>query len=138
MNLKKRLLTGVLCVATVFGTMSSMSLPALADSIEDNARERIVVFGESYFYGESGNRVCVSSGTYIGQNTWSGLEVKAVQAGLNYKGAYLSVDGIYGSGTQSAIINYQKKNNLSQDGIAGPKTHNSLASACGLKKLAGI
>lgn len=50
-------------------------------------------------------------------------EIKSVQQRLKewgyYKGA---IDGIYGSGTRSAVISFQKKNGLTPDGILGPAT----------------
>ena len=52
-----------------------------------------------------------------------GNEVRNIQQRLKewdyYKG---SVDGIYGTKTRSAVINFQKKHNITADGICGPKT----------------
>ncbi len=52
-----------------------------------------------------------------------GNEVKNIQTRLKkwgyYKGA---IDGIYGTQTKNAVIAFQKKNNLTPDGVAGPKT----------------
>ena len=52
-----------------------------------------------------------------------GSEVRNIQTRLKnwgyYKGA---VDGIYGTETKNAVIAFQKKHNLTADGIAGPKT----------------
>jgi 3D (Asp-Asp-Asp) domain-containing protein len=36
------------------------------------------------------------------------------------------IDGIYGSGTKNAVIQFQQNKGLSPDGIAGPKTFNEL------------
>lgn len=53
----------------------------------------------------------------------SGDEVKQIQTKLKNWGYYNgSVDGIYGSGTLSAVKSFQKKNGLTVDGIAGKKT----------------
>ena len=52
----------------------------------------------------------------------SGDEVKRLQQALNRQGYGLTVDGIYGTNTQNAVTQYQKKNNLSVDGIAGNQT----------------
>lgn len=46
-----------------------------------------------------------------------GQEVKTLQSYLN-----LRVDGIFGPLTEEAVIDFQKRNGLSQDGIVGPKT----------------
>lgn len=49
--------------------------------------------------------------------------VKALQSVLKQEGFYtLSIDGNYGSGTVSAVKEYQKKNSLTADGKAGTKT----------------
>lgn len=52
----------------------------------------------------------------------SGAAVVELQKLLNAKGAKLIVDGIFGAGTQTAVINFQRSNNLLADGIAGAKT----------------
>lgn len=56
----------------------------------------------------------------------SGDDVKKLQKTLNSKGYSLTVDGIFGKNTQSAVKDYQKKNGLSVDGIVGAKTWGSL------------
>ena len=56
-----------------------------------------------------------------------GDEVKQIQTKLKRWGYYKgSVDGIYGSGTLSAVKAFQKKNGLKADGIAGTKTLNAM------------
>lgn len=53
----------------------------------------------------------------------TGSEVRQIQTKLKKWGYYGgSVDGIYGSATKSAVIYFQKKNGLTADGVAGPKT----------------
>lgn len=56
----------------------------------------------------------------------SGSEVKELQTQLNKQGYNLSVDGIFGSKTQSAVKDYQQKNKLAVDGIVGKNTWGSL------------
>lgn len=52
-----------------------------------------------------------------------GQEVTNIQTRLKNWGYYSGgVDGIYGSRTQSAVKSFQRKNNLTPDGIAGPAT----------------
>ena len=52
-----------------------------------------------------------------------GQEVRNIQTRLKKWGYYSgNVDGIYGTGTKNAVIQFQKKNGLVADGIAGPKT----------------
>lgn len=58
----------------------------------------------------------------------SGEEVKKLQKELNKYGYKLDVDGQFGSKTQSAVKDYQKKNNLSVDGIVGNNTWGSLSA----------
>lgn len=52
-----------------------------------------------------------------------GQEVRNIQTRLKKWGYYNgAVDGIYGSGTKSAVIKFQKKNGLTADGICGKRT----------------
>ena len=52
-----------------------------------------------------------------------GENVKQLQAKLKELGLYsLKTDGVYGRGTAQAVLEYQQKNGLKADGIAGPKT----------------
>ena len=52
-----------------------------------------------------------------------GDEVRRIQKKLKQAGYYNgSIDGIYGSNTQKAVINFQKSCGLTADGVAGPRT----------------
>ncbi len=56
-----------------------------------------------------------------------GDEVKEVQRRLKLWGYYNgSVDGIFGAGTRSAVIAFQKKNGLTADGVVGKATYKAL------------
>ena len=55
-----------------------------------------------------------------------GEQVKTLQRLLNAFGSKLSVDGDFGSLTQSALKSYQKSNKLEVDGICGEKSWESL------------
>ncbi|MBS6474530.1 MAG: peptidoglycan-binding protein [Clostridiales bacterium] len=56
-----------------------------------------------------------------------GDDVKQLQTALNATGDYnLKVDGIFGKDTDKAVRDYQGKNKLSVDGIAGVKTMGAL------------
>lgn len=46
-------------------------------------------------------------------------------------GSTLQIDGIFGSGTQSAVRAFQSKNGLAVDGIVGPKTWTKLLEVAG-------
>ena len=60
----------------------------------------------------------------------SGSEVSKLQQALKDKGYFNdSVTGYFGSVTKNAIISFQRKNNLTPDGIAGPITLNKLYSS---------
>lgn len=57
----------------------------------------------------------------------SGDEVTAIQTKLYELGYYGGrIDGIFGSGTKNALINFQMDNGLTADGIAGTKTLQAL------------
>ncbi len=52
-----------------------------------------------------------------------GAEVRQIQTKLKSWGYYTgAVDGIYGTKTKNAVMYFQRKNNLTVDGVAGPKT----------------
>jgi peptidoglycan hydrolase-like protein with peptidoglycan-binding domain len=55
-----------------------------------------------------------------------GNDVKLLQTTLNKNGYKLTVDGIFGKKTLSAVKGYQKKNSLKVDGLVGPKTNGKL------------
>lgn len=59
----------------------------------------------------------------------TGKAVKELQQKLKKLDFYTgSIDGKYGSGTSAAVTAFQKKNGLSADGVAGPKTIAKLLS----------
>ena len=56
-----------------------------------------------------------------------GGEVKEVQRRLKLWGYYKgSVDGVFGAGTRSAVVAFQKKNGLKADGVVGKSTYKAL------------
>lgn len=67
-----------------------------------------------------------------------GSEVKEVQRRLKewgyYKGA---VDGVFGAGTKSAVIAFQKKNGLTADGVVGRATYKALGMTSSYNALQG-
>lgn len=56
------------------------------------------------------------------KNGSRGEEVKTLQTALNKNGYNLTIDGVFGKNTEAAVKDYQKKNNLSIDGVVGAKT----------------
>lgn len=57
--------------------------------------------------------------------------VKTMQTMLAKGGSTLVIDGIFGSGTRSAVMAFQRKNGLVVDGICGPKTWGMLIKLYG-------
>lgn len=55
-----------------------------------------------------------------------GDAVRDLQSALNDNGASLSVDGVFGPKTLSAVKSYQGANGLQVDGVVGPKTRAAL------------
>ena len=55
-----------------------------------------------------------------------GSDVKTLQELLNQNGYSLDVDGVFGPDTQAAVKDYQTKNKLAVDGIAGNETWGAL------------
>jgi peptidoglycan hydrolase-like protein with peptidoglycan-binding domain len=45
---------------------------------------------------------------------------------LNAKGINIAVDGIFGSATRAAVVQFQKQSGLAADGIVGPQTWQAL------------
>ena len=57
----------------------------------------------------------------------TGTLVELLQSTLKELGLYRgAIDGIFGYQTQNAVILFQRNNNLTPDGIVGPKTWTSL------------
>lgn len=52
----------------------------------------------------------------------SGVEVKALQYFLKHRGYSISVDGVFGSATEKAVIAFQKSKKLTPDGMVGSAT----------------
>ncbi len=68
----------------------------------------------------------------------TGSEVKEVQRRLKLWGYYNgSVDGVFGAGTKSAVIAFQKKNGLKADGVVGKSTYKALGMTTSYEILAG-
>lgn len=60
-----------------------------------------------------------------------GAAVSELQKLLNQNGYSLATDGVFGANTQAAVSDYQKKNGLTVDGIAGNQTWSSLFGSSG-------
>ncbi|MER7760683.1 penicillin-insensitive murein endopeptidase [Streptomyces sp. NPDC097619] len=55
-----------------------------------------------------------------------GSDTTALQYLLNAQGAQLTADGVFGSGTDSAVRSFQSSHGLGADGIVGPQTWRAL------------
>lgn len=59
----------------------------------------------------------------------AGEDVRKLQASLATLGHYTGkVDGIFGPGTESAVLSFQKDTHLTQDGKAGPATQAAISA----------
>ena len=65
-----------------------------------------------------------------------GAKVKELQTKLNKVGNNLVVDGSFGSATEKAVKEFQKKYNLAVDGIVGPNTIKKLDEVIASKAVA--
>ncbi|MDV3221298.1 peptidoglycan-binding protein [Intrasporangium sp.] len=75
--------------------------------------------------------------SYETNETWttvrrgaSGFRVTAIQHLLRARGYSLTVDGSFGSITESKVISFQRSRGLVADGIVGPKTWGALVITC--------
>lgn len=79
----------------------------------------------------------VSAAAVLRQGS-KGSEVKEVQRRLKLWGYYNgSVDGVFGAGTRSAVIAFQKKNGLTADGVVGKATYKALGMNSAYQALVG-
>ncbi len=71
---------------------------------------------------------CVQNANAVSYRRGStGSVVREIQTRLSNWGYYFgSIDGIFGSKTEEAVRFFQRKNGLSQDGVAGPATLSAL------------
>jgi len=77
------------------------------------------------------HRRSTSGGSFTGRPALRygsrGASVKALQAMLNAQGANLPTTGYFGNMTSAALRDFQRRNGLTVDGIAGPATAQALA-----------
>ena len=98
----KALLISVLCLVTVFSTLTFMDTYSLSSKINPTQYNEMIE--------------CLTT-----------TQIKTVQQKLKNWGYYTgSVDGIYGSKTTAAVKYFQKTNGLTVDGIVGPNTAKAL------------
>lgn len=68
----------------------------------------------------------------------TGPAVNLIQYYLVSSGYDIEVDGKYGPVTENAVRDFQKKNNLTEDGIVGPVTWSRLEASAGVTTTSGV
>ena len=87
---------------------------------------------------KAGTEIAVTLPTAVLKNGSRGSEVKEVQRRLKLWGYYNgSVDGVFGAGTRSAVVSFQKKNGLKADGVVGKATYKALGMTEAYNALVG-
>jgi peptidoglycan hydrolase-like protein with peptidoglycan-binding domain len=73
--------------------------------------------------------LCSSLST-LKRNDWAApnKDVQYLQETLTKHGYPVSSDGIFGAKTEQAVINFQKKKQITVDGIVGPQTWTRLGA----------
>jgi peptidoglycan hydrolase-like protein with peptidoglycan-binding domain len=59
-------------------------------------------------------------------STWPKVTVRSLQYLLNARGAKLTVDGVFGPKTKTAVVAFQRAHHLTADGVTGAKTWGTL------------
>ena len=84
---------------------------------------------ESVYNGKGGSSASTSTGSGLRLGS-TGTKVRDLQQDLTTLGYYWAdITGSFGSKTEAAVKNFQEKNGLTADGVAGTKTLNAIASA---------
>lgn len=63
----------------------------------------------------------------LASNGNRGSDVVALQHLLTAHGRSVAADGVFGTGTRSAVVSFQQSKGLSADGVVGPATWGALA-----------
>lgn len=95
--------------------------------------------GYGYPLYEGEDLTPVSTGRQMLSIGDSGAEVKKLQEdliSLGYTCGHYGADGDFGDATKNAVIAFQRKNNLDDDGIVGPDTYAALDKALANKNSA--
>lgn len=61
----------------------------------------------------------------------TGVDVERLQTDLNRLGYSVTVDGTFSEATEAAVMQFQKAQNLTVDGIVGSQTGRALGVALG-------
>ena len=108
----KLALTAAACALTLSATAAIIKTTSLDDTATYSAQTQTIEGAVSAAILKQGAK---------------GSEVKEVQRRLKLWGYYKgSLDGVFGAGTRSAVIAFQKKNGLKADGVVGKATFRAL------------
>ena len=127
-NLSVGVLSNVNCPSTLVeaGFMTNwtdaklMLNPVYVTNVGESTCEAVCqFFGVPYIERDLSNYPTLRTGA-------TGNFVTILQYLLNQNGANLVVDGNFGGNTQRAVVDFQRNNNLTQDGIVGRNTWNKL------------
>lgn len=127
-NLSVGVLSNVNCPSTLVeaGFMTNwtdaklMLNPVYVTNVGESTCEAVCqFFGVPYIERDLSNYPTLRTGA-------RGNFVTILQYLLNQNGANLVVDGNFGGNTQRAVVDFQRNNNLTQDGIVGRNTWNKL------------
>ena len=124
-KVKKAVLTAALCI----GLSSAVTAGAsqMINSLQSAQLKTYAMQGETD----------VAEAAVLRQGS-KGNEVKEVQRRLKSWGYYKgSVDGVFGAGTKSAVVSFQKKNGLKADGVVGAATYKALGMVGSYNVLVG-
>ena len=104
--------------------MIFLNLKKIKDSLTKSKKTKIIIITIICIFIIVCNSVLfIKYSTALSKYGSRGEEVKQIQTKLKRWGYYSgNVDGIYGSQTVNAVKYFQRKNGLTQDGIAGPAT----------------
>lgn len=133
-NLKMKLMAfGILSAVVisttpVFAATITSTTPSGITATNTSTTPSIVktnIIQPSFNYGPNGGPTAdaIISGGGVIQLGDIGASVKEIQSILNGKGYNCgAVDGNFGSGTKTAVINFQRAKGLTQDGVVGAQT----------------
>lgn len=115
------ILTGVLVLAGSGLNVHASAEPALPDAVA------LLLDGDHTPDEDDHGELDATSIIWHTQSRGNrGNDVKTIQYLLRHRGHSVAVDGIFGSGTESAVKSFQSANGLTADGIVGANTWSKL------------
>ncbi|TDU73605.1 putative peptidoglycan binding protein [Streptomyces sp. KS 21] len=124
--MKRTLAACGVTAAILMGSVSTATTASAATtySCSTHARQGVGASGRLYYQYYSGdNRYFYYFGsTYVPQSgafSYAAVDAQCILRDLGYS---LVPDGIYGSMTQAAVADFQRKHDLTPDGFLGPAT----------------